>query len=189
MMKRIKFLLVGFLLAMSNSVLAQNYLYGDVNGDGEVNIADVNAVVSVILSNSHMDNIVGCWVSEYGEDSYGRYEILERDAVSFVFNEDYTGTYTFNKNGVCYIGLRWAQTPDRLFIWYDDGDSDELYYTIDDSGYLLLAQDKHFTSYTAYRPVSSNDGARTDAKFSHQSNREITVMPISRTIKGRSPKN
>jgi hypothetical protein len=30
-----------------------DHIPGDVNGDGEVNIADVNAVIDVILSNGH----------------------------------------------------------------------------------------------------------------------------------------
>ena len=60
MMKKLKLLIFGLLFVFPYSVFAQNSIYGDVNGDGEVNIADVNAVVSVILGESQMDNsIVG----------------------------------------------------------------------------------------------------------------------------------
>lgn len=38
-----------FLLAFSSNVYAQQALYGDVNGDLEINIADINAVIEVIL--------------------------------------------------------------------------------------------------------------------------------------------
>ena len=97
MMRTLKLILVGLLFTLPYSGYAQNALYGDVNGDGEVNIADVNAVVSVILGESQMDNsIVGTWISEYCVDSYGRYDIVERDVVSFVFNEDNTGRFTYS---------------------------------------------------------------------------------------------
>ena len=49
MMKKIKILLIGLMLTMPCSVFAQNYVYGDVNGDGEVNIADVNVIIDIIL--------------------------------------------------------------------------------------------------------------------------------------------
>lgn len=144
---------------MPCSLLAQNTLYADVNGDGEVNIADVNAVVSVILGETHIDNsIIGTWISEYGVDSYGRYDIAELDVVSFVFYEGYTGRYTYySPNGLAYVDLGWETRGDRLYIRYYDGDSDELYYRIDESGYLLLALDAQFTIYTAYRPQQQNE--------------------------------
>ena len=44
-----KFLLVLALMLFVPSCFAQSRLYADVNGDGEVNIADVNAVIDVIL--------------------------------------------------------------------------------------------------------------------------------------------
>jgi hypothetical protein len=52
-LKKIQFLLIGLMLTMPCNVFAQNFLYGDVNGDGEVNVSDVNAVVSVILGDYH----------------------------------------------------------------------------------------------------------------------------------------
>jgi hypothetical protein len=51
MMKKIQFLLIGLMFIMPCSLFAQNYVYGDVNGDGEVSIADVNAVIAIILNN------------------------------------------------------------------------------------------------------------------------------------------
>lgn len=152
-------ILVGLLLTMPCSLLAQNTLYADVNGDGEVNIADVNAVVCVILGETHIDNsIIGTWISEYSVDSYGQYDIVERDVVSFVFNEDNTGRFTYSSPyGQAYVDLDWETHGDRLYIRYYDGDSDELYYRIDESGYLLLALDAQFTMYTAYRPQQQNE--------------------------------
>ena len=49
-MKKIQLLLLSLLLALSMNGYAQQALYGDVNGDNEVNIADVNAVIGVILN-------------------------------------------------------------------------------------------------------------------------------------------
>ena len=184
MMKKLKLLIFGLLLAFPYSGFAQNYIYGDVNGDGEVNIADVNAVVSVILGESQMDNsIVGTWISEYSVDSYGQYDIVERDVVSFVFNEDNTGRFTYSSPyGQAYVDLDWETHGGRLYIRYYDGDSENLYYRIDESGYLLLALDAQFTIYTAYRPVTESDMSSTGtSKDSHPSH----SASASRTIKGR----
>ncbi len=185
MMKKLKLLIFGLLFAFPYSGFAQNSIYGDVNGDGEVNIADVNAVVSVILGESQMDNnsIVGTWVSEYGVDSYGRYNIEERDVVSFVFNEDNTGRFTYSSPyGQAYVDLDWETHGGRLYIRYYDGDSENLYYRIDESGYLLLALDAQFTIYTAYRPVTESDMSSTGtSKDSHPSQ----SASASRAIKGR----
>ena len=184
MMKTLKLILVGLLLSIPCSGYAQNALYGDVNGDGEVNIADVNAVVSVILGDYQMDNIVGCWISEYGVDSYGRYDIAERDVVSFVFNEDNTGRYTYNSPyGQAYVELDWETCGNRLYIRYYDGDYENLYYRIDESGYLLLALNAQFTIYTAYRPVTESDMSTTGtSKDSHQVHR----ASVSRRMTGRT---
>jgi hypothetical protein len=50
MMKKLQLLLFGLLFAIPYSGFAQNSIYGDVNGDGEVNIADVNAIIEMILT-------------------------------------------------------------------------------------------------------------------------------------------
>ena len=71
MMKKIQILLIGLMFTMPCSVLAQNFIYGDVNSDGEVNIVDVDAVISVILGEYHFKSIVGSWISEYALDENG----------------------------------------------------------------------------------------------------------------------
>ena len=48
-MKKIQLLLLSMLLALPLNGYAQQTLYGDVNGDKEVNIADVNTVIDIIL--------------------------------------------------------------------------------------------------------------------------------------------
>ena len=48
-MKKIQLLLLTLLLALPFKGYAQQSLYGDVNGDLEVNIADINTVIGVIL--------------------------------------------------------------------------------------------------------------------------------------------
>ena len=50
MMKKILLLLVTMLMALPFNVFARQTVYGDVNGDLEVNIADVNSVIDVILT-------------------------------------------------------------------------------------------------------------------------------------------
>ena len=58
MMRKVKYFTTFVLMLVCSFIgQAQNRLYGDVNEDGEVNIADVNAVINVILgggpSNGH----------------------------------------------------------------------------------------------------------------------------------------
>ena len=48
-MKIVKLLILTLLLALPFNSHAQQTLYGDVNGDNEVNIADVNTVIDIIL--------------------------------------------------------------------------------------------------------------------------------------------
>ena len=146
--------LVLLLFAGSFTIQAQTNIYGDVNGDGEVNIADVNEVVDVILGGHQTINILGSWYSEYFVDEDGRNDIPDVIAVGYDFYSDNTGRYSYRENGsTVYVGLRWNLQGQRLYIWYDN-DIDEVYYCrIDEYGYLLLTFDPQFSHYTAYRPL------------------------------------
>ena len=187
MMKKIKILLIGLLFTMPCSVLAQNFVYGDVNGDGEVNIADVNAVVGVILGDHHFKSIVGSWISEYAIDENGeRFDIPEQIKVSFDFFEDQSGIYGYStyynhNTTIDYIGLKWEQQLNRLYLWFDDGDHEELYYTINDDGYLLLSLNAQLTQYTAYCPVD-HDHPLGAGKDSHHSDKAATIKSVSRVV-------
>ena len=187
MMKKIKILLIGLMLTMPCSVFAQNYVYGDVNGDGEVNIADVNAVVGVILGDHHFKSIVGSWISEYAIDENGeRFDIPEQIKVSFDFFEDQSGIYGYStyynhNTTIDYIGLKWEQQLNRLYLWFDDGDHEELYYTINDDGYLLLSLNAQLTQYTAYCPVD-HDHPLGVGKDSHHSDKAATIKSVSRAV-------
>lgn len=48
-MKKIQLFLLSLLLALPFNAMAQSSPRGDVNGDGEVNIADINVVIDIIL--------------------------------------------------------------------------------------------------------------------------------------------
>ena len=119
------------------------------------------ALVSMTMVSCHdwdspyyYDDIVGSWVSEYGSDMYGEYDIRGFDVVSYDFFSNYTGNYYYyNYYGqACTIGFDWDARGGRLFIRYYDGDIEYLYYGFDNYGYLLLSTDSHFYQYTAYRP-------------------------------------
>lgn len=186
-MKKIQFLLLGLVLILPCSVFAQNYLYGDVNGDGEVNISDVNAVISVILDNHQSNSIVGSWISEYALDENGeRFDIPAPIVVTFDFYEDQTGRYGYYPNAnsyamgyVEYVGLRWEQQVRRLYLWFDDGDHEELYYGFNDDGYLLLSLNAQLTQYTAYRPITNDNAMR--AKRDDKDSR-VTISTKSRAV-------
>ena len=187
MMKKIKILLIGLMLTMPCSVFAQNYVYGDVNGDGEVSIADVNAVIGVILGEHQSKSIVGSWVSEYFIDESGeRYEVPDAIKVSYDFYEDQTGEWgyctKYNNNIIIdYVDLKWEQQLNRLYLWFDDGDHEELYYTINDDGYLLLSLNAQLTQYTAYCPVD-HDHPLGAGKDSHHSDKAETIKSVSRAV-------
>lgn len=182
-MKQIRLLILGLLLAIPYCGYAQDYIYGDVNGDDEVNVADVNAVIGAIMGDYQYVNIAGSWVSEYGVDYYGQYDILDDDAVSFDFQDNHKGQYFFSfHQNVLWTDFTWEQQFQRLFIWYYDGFHEELYYKIDENGYLLLALDKQFITYTAYRRGTLGDAAAAPLSAPSQ---DVTANPVSRSIKGR----
>lgn len=66
MMKKIQFLLIGLMFIMPCSLFAQNYVYGDVNGDGEVSVADVTRLIDYILG--HEEAIVSLEVADVNDD-------------------------------------------------------------------------------------------------------------------------
>lgn len=159
MMKKIQILLIGLMFSFPCNLFAQSYLYGDVNGDGEVNVSDVNAVIGVILGDYHSStSIVGSWISEYALDDNGeRFDIPAPIMVSFDFYEDHTGQWGYHPNNnteiTDYVGFTWEQQAKRLYLWFDDGDHEELYYGFNEEGYLLLSLNAQLTQYTAYCPV------------------------------------
>ena len=154
-------------------------IYGDVNGDGEVTIADVNAVINVILGNYQPTSIVGSWYSEYFVDEDGKFDIPEVIAVSFDFYNDSTGLYSYrDKDDMVYLGLRWNLQGQRLYLWFDDESFEELYCKIDENGYMLLSLDSQFNGYTAYRPVNGSD----DGKVSSQEESVGVTKSASRAI-------
>ena len=55
-MKQSIFLTLSLLLTMTFNGYAQQTIYGDVNGDHEINIADINAVIDIILGGAYYDS-------------------------------------------------------------------------------------------------------------------------------------
>ena len=105
----------------------------------------------------YVDDIVGSWVSEYGRDYYGEYDILGYDVVRYDFYYNHTGRYTYySMYGLSYVDFDWETRGDRLFINYYDGDYENLYYGFDDYGYLILSLDRRFYQYTAYRAAGTS---------------------------------
>ena len=163
----------------------------DVNADGEINIADMNAVIDIILGGDHVSAITGNWYSEYFVDEEGRYDIPEVIAVGFEFKADNTGRYFYRDKGeLVNISLMWNLQGQRLYIWYSDGTTEDLYCKIDENGYMLMSLSEQFNNYTAYRPVgpfaASGVGKNTAGgrKASSHSNSGIINAP-SRAMKER----
>jgi len=145
----------------------------------------------------HVEDVVGSWVSEYGCDGYGEYDILGYDAVRFEFFSNYTGRYTyFDYYGQRWeLGFYWETRGDRLFINYDDGDWENLYYGFDKYGYLILSTDRYFYQYTAYRPggfyyyepakeMPGTDSSKSD-KAGTAERATVKVKTVSKALKAR----
>jgi len=105
----------------------------------------------------YVDDIVGTWVSYYGHDGYGDYDIWGYDQVTYEFYSNYTGRYYYYSyyGTMYYLLFDWDTRGDRLIIYYEDGDNDYLYYGFDRNGDLILSTDSRFYQYTAYRPTGS----------------------------------
>lgn len=137
----------------------------------------------------YIDSIVGSWVSEYGHDYRGDYDILGYDVVRYDFYSNYTGRYSYySAYGLSYVDFDWETRGDRLYIRYYDGDFESLYYGYDSYGYLILSTDYHYRQYTAYRPAGmyyepSHDGPRMARK---QGGDTTAVKSVSRAIKARA---
>lgn len=158
------------------------------------------ALVSLTMTSCHdwdspyyVDDIVGSWVSYYGHDMYGEYDLVGRDAVRYDFYSNYTGRYTrysYYGYGLEYVDFDWDTRNGRLIIHYYDGLSDYLYYGFDYNGDLLLATDSRFYEYTAYRPVGyySQEKALPDLTDAAKTDTVSNVKSISRAIKARADK-
>ena len=144
----------------------------------------------------YVDDIVGSWESEYGCDGYGEYDIYGFDVVRYDFYGNTTGRYTcYNYYGqYVVIGFFWETRGDRLYISYDDGDWENLYYGFDRYGYLILSTDYHFYQYTAYRPagyyygpakeMAGADSGQSD-KVAKSERDTVKVKSVSKAIKAR----
>ena len=173
--------------AVIDVILGGDNAAADVNGDGEVNVADVNAVIDVIIGDFNAPDITGGWYSEYAVDEYGKYDIPEEIAVYFTFYRNKTGYYSYhtyvnNELVDCIIALRWNLEGQRLYIWYNDGDYEELYCTIDENGYLLMSLDEEFKNYTAYRRIWHPGERSHQPKVSYAG----VIKSVSRAIKERT---
>ena len=97
--------------------------------------------------------IVGSWEAYYGFDGYGEYDILGYDVVRYDFYTNRNGRYyQYSHMGYVYIDFYWETHGNMLYIWYEDGDYEELYYGFNDYGLLVLSLDWRFRQYTVYRP-------------------------------------
>lgn len=144
----------------------------------------------------YVDDIVGTWVSEFGADGYGTYDIRGYDVVRYDFYYNNTGRYTYySAFGLDYVDFDWETRGNRLFIRYYDGDFEDLYYGFDDYGYLILSLDHYFYQYTAYRPGGGGYPYYEPAKDMSDNGPKLapvegvdktsTVKTVSRAIKAR----
>ena len=141
------------------------------------------------------DEIVGSWESVFGRDGYGVYDIWGYDAVRYDFYSNQRGRYYYySAFGLEYVGFDWETRGDRLYISYDDGDWENLYYGFDRYGYLILSTDYHFYQYTAYRPagyyygpakeMAGADSGQSD-KVAKSERDTVKVKSVSKAIKAR----
>ena len=64
----------------------------------------------------YVDDIVGSWVSEYGHDGYGSYDIMGYDVVRYDFYYNHTGRYTYySAYGLAYVDFDWETRGNKLY--------------------------------------------------------------------------
>ena len=159
------------------------------------------ALLTLTLNSCHdwdspyyVDDIVGTWVSEYGANRFGTYDILGFDVVRYDFYYNHTGRYSYySAYGLSYVDFDWETRGNRLYIDYYDGDYENLYYGYDDYGYLILSLDRYFHEYTAYRPGGyyafepakelAGDGPKLAPR---EGDKTTAVKSVSRGIKARA---
>ena len=81
------------------------------------------ALLSMTVTSCHdwdspyyVDDIVGTWVSEYGADYYGTYDIMGYDVVRYDFYYNYTGRYTYySAYGLAYVDFDWVKEQFQQF--------------------------------------------------------------------------
>lgn len=135
----------------------------------------------------YVDDVVGSWDSYYGFDGYGEYDIMGYDVVRYDFYANHTGRYTFySRAGLAYIDFDWETRGSHLYIWYTDGDYDDLYYGFNNYGYLILSPSRRFHQYTVYRPSGfyyEQGGKGIDPEKATRFDPAKDVKPGSATIK------
>lgn len=140
----------------------------------------------------YVEDIVGGWVSYYGRDAFGEFDLLGTDQVYYEFYSNHTGRYTYySYYGRSYIDFDWSTSGNRLYIYYYDGVNDYLFYGFDYNGDLILSNDSRFYEYTAYRPTGiyydkekeMPTGSVTKAAPKVESN--VAITEGSRAIKAR----
>ena len=95
MMRKILFVLITVLMAGTASGRSLTMSKGDVNNDGEVNIADVNAVISAILSDASNMN---CDVNSDGEINIADVNVI----ISIILGGSASSETTIEVNGVTF---------------------------------------------------------------------------------------
>ena len=103
----------------------------------------------------HFYDLLGSWQSYRGGDEFGEYNIYGEDVVRFDFYSNFTGRFTFHSwtGKISYIDFEWEISGRYLYIWYDDGDYEDLYYEINEYGELVLSTTDSFYQYTIYCPA------------------------------------
>lgn len=143
----------------------------------------------------YIDDIVGSWVSEYGRDNYGDYNLYGYDVVRYDFYGNHTGRYTFYEGYyLYYVDFDWETYGNRLYIRYYDGEYENVYYGFDRYGYLMLSHDSRFYYYVAYSPsgfyytpakTQDNDTAVVTNEQENKLESNVKVKALSRGILAR----
>lgn len=147
----------------------------------------------------YYDDIVGGWASSFGRDAMGDFELYGTDVVYYDFYSNGTGRYTYYDTYYlewAYIGFDWYTRRDLLYIDYYDGQYETLYYDFDRYGYLILATDRYFYEYVAYRPsngyyyapakTQEDDSTATTGDLVTKSESNVKFKSLSRAIKARA---
>ena len=142
------------LLAGTFTSQAQSAYKGDANGDGEVNIADVNAIIDAILGDTHK---VNCDVNNDGEvniaDVNAVIDIIMGGSTPTVEHEWVDlGLPSGTLWATCNVGANAPEEYGDYFAWGET--APKYYYSW--STYKWYKSDANYSGFTKYCIYSSN---------------------------------
>lgn len=103
-------------------------------------------------------DLAGSWQSQYEVDGNSRWNISNDKIDIYTFDHNRTGVYYYynDKGQWTSVGFIWGESNNKrgeIYVRYDDGVSETLYYDFNNNE-LLISRQGNFYSYVGYWPYN-----------------------------------